>query len=136
MVELFTVESFSPSRRGGHAPVPSVARRQLPTPAALNELAEASPNPTDGILQFTADHLLCAIDVIATAEVECTNGFDFADAASLPSLPGDKVCPRRPHFLTQLLRHAYWIERRDYFDAIAASNKGNSDLGITPTSLH
>jgi hypothetical protein len=39
----------SPSRRGGHTPVPSVARRELPTPAALNELAVASPNPTDGI---------------------------------------------------------------------------------------
>jgi len=39
----------SPSRRGGHTPVPSVARRELPTPAALNELAVASPDPTDGI---------------------------------------------------------------------------------------
>lgn len=50
MVELFTATGFADSRRSSRTSVPSVTRRQLPTPAALNALAEASPNPTDGIL--------------------------------------------------------------------------------------
>ena len=52
---------FADSRRSGHASVPSVARQQLPTPAALNELAAASPNPTDGILHHheLMNHPLC-----------------------------------------------------------------------------
>lgn len=54
MVELFTVTGFTDSRRSSRTSVPPVTKRQLPTPAALNALAEASPNPTGGILHAPA----------------------------------------------------------------------------------
>lgn len=48
MVELFTVGRLTRSPDES-CPVFFVAKEQLPTPAALSELACASPNPTDGI---------------------------------------------------------------------------------------
>lgn len=65
MVELFTAR-FPPPRLaaafaespGLSAPVPFVAKRKLPTPAALKELVsrETSPSPTDGIRRSWTGH--------------------------------------------------------------------------------
>jgi hypothetical protein len=51
-----------------------VARQQLPTPAALNELAEASPDPTDGI--YT--RFVCCMN----HSREASHGDHFTDTAS------------------------------------------------------
>jgi hypothetical protein len=74
MVELFTVERLTRSPRQS-TPVLPVARQQLPTPAALNELAEASPDPTDGI---------CTRFVCCTNHSrEASQGDHFTDTASI-----------------------------------------------------
>ena len=47
----------------------SVARGQLPTPAALNELAEASPDPTDGIFSICNSNCSCLETLSCTFSV-------------------------------------------------------------------
>ena len=116
MVELFIARvrpspkcQPSPSRRGGHTPVPSVARRELPTPAALNELAVASPNPTDGICTRFA----CRNRRFSTEKRSPTA------SPHRRGLAQGEVCPHRPYSLRKEPRH--WIERRDYSEAVASS---------------
>ena len=129
MVELFTAGRLNRSPRWS-APVHSVARGQLPTPAALNELAEASPDPTDGICTRFA----CCI----CHNREAALSRDFTDTASFRVLLAKEVFPHRPLFPSfdchraPLDRTPGLLRRRTLLP-----HKGSvSSIEFTPTSLH
>lgn len=87
-----------------------VAKEQLPTPAALSELAFASPNPTDGI----CTRFDLGLNQQPKAKHDSMNLSCFIDTA----LPEGKGCPHRPSSnrvvaWRDLLRQNHWIERRD-----------------------
>ena len=140
MVELFTAGRLSRSP-GESFPVPSVARWQLPTPAALNELTRRQARtPRTGFAP--------ALFAVIFAAKKRRN--HFTDTASLRKRVAQEVFPHRPSSRLSIQpadQHLnavasptlwHWIERRDYFDHRTLlpyeGSIGSSE--ITPTSLH
>jgi len=108
IVELFTAGRLNRSPEWS-PPVSPVTRRQLPTPAALSDLAEARPNPTDGIFQCSRIRVIHRRELTPAARPRSvrhrSTRFACRYAAGKrrlgrPSidtaLPDGKVCPHRP----------------------------------------
>ena len=128
VVELFTAVGFADSRRGGlfirRTPVLPVAREKLPTPAALNELAQPRKPEPHG----RDSHPLCAPLVRRhRSSPRC---------ADLLHRRGPVF--RRGVSASPTFSHEYWIERRDYSDSrsLLPDNASMRSAGITSTSLH
>jgi len=121
VVELFTAAGFADGRRGGlfirRTPVLPVARQKLPTPAALNELAQPrKPEPhgrdflmdrTQPWLRDPPSHPLC-VPLVSRHR---------SSPPSADLLHRRGLVLRRGWSASPAFSHEYWIERRDYSDA-------------------
>jgi hypothetical protein len=126
MVELFTAIGFADGRRGGQPRFRLSPGRKLPTPAALNELAEGKPEP-----HGRDSHPLCApkTDERSLAQRRPRRAH-LTDAASFPVERGRSASPLFSSVTTYRTTQeccrghrrpmADWIERRDCSETVAS----------------
>ena len=138
MVELFAAGRLtrSPERS---APVHSVARGQLPTPAALHDLArsktESHGRDSERECSTPALPAVCAAGKQPPGRSLHRRGLAQKQGLSAsPFFPSD---PAEFHCHGLRPPSAHWIERWDYSDGAASSlQTKRAAYGITPTSLH